>query len=454
MLGWAFWPGSALVKSERPRARGSSLIAGSSPQAPAASSAAACRTSNRGAIRIELGQTAMNRPPSGRVEPRLFGASNHYATTRPSRRPGGGGFTRPARVPARRVGAYSGRPRHGRRDAVVVGTSAPGGPTQNPSGRGLAGRMVTGVMGQRVVLAIMALAVQAAAGGCETGDGRQPDGGAQTCPNRGPAGCAEGYRLSGETCACVPDGDAAADVTTDGSPPVDQAASDVVSAEEAEFQALTVGLGGGPCPTDQSCGGSIVLRRDGTMVHEYRGERFEGRVTGAELDVLVPLVSDARTIEELRKAPGCPPAIHATELAVVEIVPGIFVSGDISGCIEGPLAAFRYHLHAVTKRLFPQSPFAIGLVVVLPNRDHAFACPNSPCSEGSRCIGSGGHVRPLGRVRGATGSHAGRRARLATRRQSPRRVARRRRLRTAELRGSVAEGDRRAAEAGSLPDGH
>jgi hypothetical protein len=118
------------------------------------------------------------------------------------------------------------------------------------------------------------------------------------------------------------------------------------------------------------------------MVHEYRGQRFEGRVTEAELDVLVPLVSDARTIEELRKAPGCPPAIHATEIAVVEIVPGIFVSGDISGCIEGPLAAFRYHLHAVTKRLFPQSPFAIGLVVVLPTPGPRFRLSELPVFGG------------------------------------------------------------------------
>jgi hypothetical protein len=90
----------------------------------------------------------------------------------------------------------------------------------------------------------MALAVQAAASGCETDDGAPPDGNVPLCPNRGPGGCAEGYRLSGKTSACVPGGDAAAGATTDGNTPEDQAAGDVVSAEEAEFQALTVGLGG------------------------------------------------------------------------------------------------------------------------------------------------------------------------------------------------------------------
>ena len=57
----------------------------------------------------------------------------------------------------------------------------------------------------------------------------------------------------------------------------------------------------------------------------------------------------------------------AAERTVIQFAPGVFIGGDISGCIDGPLAALRHRLHAVTKRLFPESGTQVPPAVPLPD---------------------------------------------------------------------------------------
>jgi hypothetical protein len=137
--------------------------------------------------------------------------------------------------------------------------------------------------------------------------------------------------------------------------------------EVADFQSLSVGVDSGPCPTSEPCGESFLFKKDGSLIHTHRARRFEGRLSASDLAQLSLLATSSTVVEQLTRVPGCPGVIHGTENTEIEIAPGIFIGGDVSGCGDGPLAALRYTVHEIAKRLFPESGTQPGPPAPLPS---------------------------------------------------------------------------------------
>jgi hypothetical protein len=167
--------------------------------------------------------------------------------------------------------------------------------------------------------------------------------------------------------------------------------------ELADFRSLTMGSYA-PCGGPK-CGESFRLDASGAFVHEHFEQQFEAQLASSDLEPIVRLASSRAVIEELRKIPGCPGVPDGGEGLVIEIATGLFVSGDIGGCVEGPLVALRGQLRALAKRLFPASRVTLTPLGMAPTNLEPFRLTETlkmmdfyldrrwgPCPPMTRCL--------------------------------------------------------------------
>jgi hypothetical protein len=187
----------------------------------------------------------------------------------------------------------------------------------------------------------------------------------------------------------------------DAGPP-DLAGEGVLVQEPADVQLLRLGTADHDrCSPEDPCEERYQLQPDGQLLHLRRGRTFEGRVPADDLAPLLRLASSASLIESLRKQPGCPAQIHGGELVEIEVVPGIFVSAETSGCSDGPVAALRYRLRTVARKLFPESVIEPGRAVPDPEVLTRYVMQErlvfggiwlqrawGPCPPGTTCVES------------------------------------------------------------------
>jgi hypothetical protein len=154
-----------------------------------------------------------------------------------------------------------------------------------------------------------------------------------------------------------------------GDRPTDPAAM-TIQGELADFQWLELSAAWdctqGTTPASD-CQDSFELGKNGRLLHVNRGRRFEAQVPAADFDPLIELATSQSFIDSLGRLPGCPSALHYGELIEIEIVPGLIVSAETSGCAEGPVAALEGRLRALTRRLFPESTTEAGRPVPDPD---------------------------------------------------------------------------------------
>jgi hypothetical protein len=124
--------------------------------------------------------------------------------------------------------------------------------------------------------------------------------------------------------------------------------------ETATFQSLSMIAGGGLCPT-WACGEAFVVDSQGLFRHGFAGRVFEAQLPAADLASISALAVSRGVIQALRRLPPCPGVPDGGEATEVEFAPGLFASADTVGCTDGSIVELRSRLHALAKRLFPES---------------------------------------------------------------------------------------------------
>lgn len=126
---------------------------------------------------------------------------------------------------------------------------------------------------------------------------------------------------------------------------------------EGEFRRFTRTFGGGPCPEDVDCGGSIDLRRDGRLLVDRVGELpvvvHEAQVSAGDLADVIPILTDADLVRllDLQQPPCEPPTDVYEDMTLVDA--DRRHSNGVTFCDDAPIVAARAAITDLADRYVP-----------------------------------------------------------------------------------------------------
>lgn len=129
-------------------------------------------------------------------------------------------------------------------------------------------------------------------------------------------------------------------------------------AQDVQFNQFEYRFSAGPCPQGADCVGFIVLTSDGTLLNDKFGELPAGtvhtaKVTQAELDAAIPVLTDTSLVE-LLDLPGqiCQPPTDGWENMTLTME-GKSHSHEVTSCSDQPIVDARKVLNDLANRYFP-----------------------------------------------------------------------------------------------------
>lgn len=139
--------------------------------------------------------------------------------------------------------------------------------------------------------------------------------------------------------------DAAIDDTADAAP-------------TSDFRRFTRVFGGGPCPEDVDCVGSIEVRQNGRLLVDRLGEFpaavHEATITAAELDDIVEVVTDPALVAllDLHQSPCGDVADAWDEMTLLDDT--VRHDNVVTFCDDAPIVAARAALDDLAAAYFPE----------------------------------------------------------------------------------------------------
>ena len=131
-----------------------------------------------------------------------------------------------------------------------------------------------------------------------------------------------------------------------------------IAAQGVQFQQFKYSFRGGPCAPGADCSGFIDLASDGTLRGDKISELpadtvYTAKVTQAELDVAIPVLTNASLVELLDR-PGqiCQPPTDVVEDMTLTIDRTVH-SHETTGCSDQPIADAQKVLIDLASRYFP-----------------------------------------------------------------------------------------------------
>jgi hypothetical protein len=125
----------------------------------------------------------------------------------------------------------------------------------------------------------------------------------------------------------------------------------------ADFRRFTRVFGGGPCPADTDCTGSIEVRQNGRLLvdrlGEFPAEVHEATITAGELDEIVAIVTDPDLVALLDlRHPPCPEVADAwDEMTLVD--DDASHDNVVTFCDDDPIVAARAALDDLAAAYVP-----------------------------------------------------------------------------------------------------
>jgi hypothetical protein len=128
--------------------------------------------------------------------------------------------------------------------------------------------------------------------------------------------------------------------------------------ETVGFRRFTRAFGGGPCPDDIDCAGSIELRQNRRLLVDREGEFpvvvHEATVSPADLERVAAILSDPALVALLdRGEPPCDPPSDSYDTMTLLDDAGETHANSVTGCADDPIAAARAALDDLAATYVP-----------------------------------------------------------------------------------------------------